>query len=168
MAKRLFLIRHGKAHDGLSGSSDFTRTLRESGKADSYNMAVRLAKKGIVPEQVISSPALRALSTAIRFSEVWGFPTANIRTDLSIYEAQLKTLLAISNKLDNVFKSAAIFGHNPGITDFANYLTDDSIANMPTSSVVVIDFPFDDWKYLSYQTGNILLFDYPKSTTEEL
>jgi phosphohistidine phosphatase len=169
MAKRLLLIRHGKANDSLPGSSDFTRTLTESGIADVYKMAERLKNNLEVPEVVISSPAARALSTALRFSEAWGLPPADISTDLSIYEAEMKTLLAVANKIDNSFQSAAIFGHNPGITEFANYLTsDDGIPNMPTCSVVVIDFPFDDWEQLSYQTGTILLFDYPKSHPNRL
>jgi phosphohistidine phosphatase len=169
MAKRLILIRHGKANDALAGYSDFTRTLRESGVADSYTMAERLSSRAMVPEIVISSPAVRALNTALRFSEVWGISAADIRTELDIYEAQPMTLLKIANSVDNAFGSAAIFGHNPGITEFANYLIgEDGVPNMPTSGVVVIDFPFDDWKYLTYQTGSVLLFDYPKSTRDGL
>jgi phosphohistidine phosphatase len=169
MAKRLFLIRHGKANNAQPGSSDFTRTLTDSGIADAYKMAERLKEKLELPQMMISSPAARALSTALRFSEAWEFPSADISTELSIYNAEMKTLLAVANKIDNSFGSAAIFGHNPGITEFANYLTsDDGIPNMPTCSVVVIDFPFDDWAQLSYQNGTILLFDYPKSHPNRL
>lgn len=168
MAKRLFLIRHSKANEGLPGSSDFTRTLKESGKADSQMMAERLMEKGLVPKHIISSPAARALSTAKVFSEVWGLAAAEITTEIFIYEADIQSLLSICNKLDNKINSVAIFGHNPGITEFANYLTDEGIVNMPTSSVVVIDFPDNNWKSLNYQTGGVLLFDYPKSTKDGL
>jgi phosphohistidine phosphatase len=168
MAKRLFLIRHGKANNLVTGATDFTRTLKESGVADSYMMAERLKDKGLIPQQVISSPATRALSTAQRFSEVWGLPSAEIKTELFIYEADTDSLLSILNNLDNKITSVAMFGHNPGITEFVNYLTDEGIVNLPTSGVVVIDFPFDDWQDLSYETGTVLLFDYPKSTKDWL
>jgi phosphohistidine phosphatase len=168
MAKRLFLIRHGKANDGLRGSSDFTRTLTESGAADASMMAERLKDEGLVPEHLVSSPAARALSTAQRFASAWGIPAADITTELWIYEADVQSLLAVLNKLDNAYQSVALVGHNPGITEFANYLTDEGIPDLPTSGVVVIDFPFNDWRQLSQQTGDVLLFDYPKSTREGL
>lgn len=168
MGKRLFLIRHGKANDPTSGSSDFVRTLKESGKADAHLMAERLKNQGMVPTHIISSPAARALGTAKVFSEVWGLATLDIKTELFIYEADITSLLSILNNLNNAFHDVAIFGHNPGITEFANYLTDEGIVNMPTSGVVVIDFPFDDWRQLSQQTGDVVLFDYPKGTKDGL
>jgi phosphohistidine phosphatase len=168
MAKRLFLIRHGKANDGMRGSSDFTRTLKESGAAEANMMAERLLSQKLVPQHVVSSPAARALSTAQQFASVWGIPAAGIQTELWIYEADVQSLLAVLNKLDNTFQSVALVGHNPGITEFANYLTDEGIPDMPTAGVVVINFPFSDWRQLSQETGDVLLFDYPKSTTEGL
>jgi phosphohistidine phosphatase len=168
MAKRLFLIRHGKANDGLSGSSDFKRTLATSGKADAIMMAERLRDNKFQPEHIVSSPASRALSTAKVFAEVWGLPTNKITTELFIYEADIESLLSVLNGIDNTYKSIAIFGHNPGITEFVNYLTDEGIVNLPTSGVIVIDFPYDDWAELNYQTGDVLLFDYPKSTKDGL
>ncbi len=60
----------------------------------------------------------------------------------------------------------AMFGHNPGFTDFANYLTDADIYNIPTSGVVVISFDVDDWAEISHHSGKVLLFDFPKSTEE--
>lgn len=164
MGKTLILVRHGKANHPISGTSDFSRTLKKSGIADSHMMAERLKDQGIIPEHVISSPAPRALSTAKAFSEIWGFPFTKIVTELFIYEADINALLSILNNLDNSFDSVALFGHNPAITEFANYLSDEGILNMPTSSVVVVDFPFKDWKYLGHETGTVSLFDYPEST----
>ncbi len=49
------------------------------------------------------------------------------------------------NKLNNDYDRIALFGHNPGLTDFINYLADAHVYNLPTAAVSVIDFPFDDW-----------------------
>ena len=163
MEKRLFLIRHGKANHPLPGASDFTRTLAESGELDVRKMAEKLKLQELVPEILVSSSAVRALSTATGFAEVWKSPVA-IRTEPSIYEAEVRSLLKVVNSLDNEYKSAAIFGHNPGITELANYLSNVNIPNIPTSGVVIINFPIEDWKYLTFESGTILLFDFPKST----
>ena len=163
MEKRLFLIRHGKANHPLQGASDFTRTLAESGEVDVRKMAGKLKLKDLVPEILVSSPAVRALSTATGFAEVWKSPVA-IHTESSIYEAEVRSLLKVVNSLDNDYQSAAIFGHNPGNTELANYLSNVNIPNIPTAGVVIIDFPMEDWKYLTYESGTILLFDFPKST----
>ena len=56
-----------------------------------------------------------------------------------------------------------MFGHNPGLTDLVNYLSDANIYNMPTCSVVMIEFPFENWNEVSADTGKVVLFDYPKS-----
>jgi len=163
MAKRLYLVRHGKANHPLQGASDFTRTLAESGENDVRRMAEKLQREDLVPDFLVSSPAVRALSTATGFAEVWKSSLA-IRIEPSIYEAEVRSLLKVINNLDNDYQSAALFGHNPGITELANYLSNVSIPNIPTAGIVIIDFPIDDWKYLTYESGTILLFDFPKST----
>jgi phosphohistidine phosphatase len=167
MEKRLFLIRHGKANHPAQGASDFTRTLAESGETDVRRMAEKLKNMDIVPDILVSSPAARALSTATGFAEVWKSPVA-IRTEPSIYEAEVRNLLKVVNNLNNRYPSAAIFGHNPGITELANYLSNVNIPNIPTAGVVVIEFPMDDWKYLTYESGTILLFDFPKTQISAL
>jgi phosphohistidine phosphatase len=163
MGKRLFLIRHGKANHPYQGASDFTRTLANSGEADVRRMAEKLKIMDLVPEILVSSPAVRALSTATAFAEIWKSPVP-IRTEPSIYEAEVRSLFKVANNLDKRYPSVAIFGHNPGITELANYLSNVNIPNIPTAGVVIIDFPIDDWKYLTYESGTILLFDFPKNT----
>jgi phosphohistidine phosphatase len=110
----------------------------------------------------VSSPALRAITTAGFFAEAWRIPLGEIQQEASIYEASVKDLLHVINKLPNEFDLIALFGHNPGLTDLTNYF-DGHLDNMPTCSVVLIEFPFDDWALVSATTGKILLFDYPKS-----
>ncbi|TCC91996.1 histidine phosphatase family protein [Pedobacter frigiditerrae] len=162
MAKQLLLIRHAKSDWGNAGLSDFDRPLNKRGKANAPEMAERLSKKKIVPQQIVSSPALRALTTAKFFADTWQIPLKNIKLKSDIYEASARTLLSVINNLDNQFDKIALFGHNPGLTGLANYF-DGNIDNMPTCSAVYIEFPFDDWKMISADTGKVLLFDYPKS-----
>ncbi|RYG03354.1 MAG: histidine phosphatase family protein [Chitinophagaceae bacterium] len=163
MAKRILLIRHAKSDWGNPSIRDFDRPLNKRGHAAAPEMARRMVRQNIYPELMVSSPALRALTTAKYFAKEWNVNESLIQTDKNIYEADIKNLLTVVNALHNEFHTIALFGHNPGLTDFANYLSDVNIYNMPTCSIVLLEFPFDDWHLVSGSTAKVLLFDYPKS-----
>jgi phosphohistidine phosphatase len=163
MPKQLMLVRHGKATHGFSEKSDFDRRLTDSGRRDAREMALKIKGKDFFPELLISSPAARALETAIQFADVWASPADSIRRDISIYEADTKSLLDVVLNIDDNLDKVTLFGHNPGITDLASYLTGANSPAMPTAAVVWIEFPFEEWKFISQETGTILLFDYPRT-----
>lgn len=163
MAKCILLVRHGKSDWAHSQMTDFERPLNHRGHKSSIEMAERASSKGIIPQLIVSSPANRAITTAQHFSEVWNIPIENIQLEPSIYEANTTALLQVLNKLDNQYDFIALFGHNPGLTDFSNFLADAHIYNMPTAGTVLIEFPFEDWALVSQHTGSLSSFDYPKN-----
>jgi phosphohistidine phosphatase len=162
MNKQLIIIRHAKSDWGNTNLSDFDRPLNKRGKANAPEMAKRLVKQHIVPELIVSSPALRALTTAKYFTDAWQLTLDNIQQEPAIYEASVKSLVKVVNGFDNKFNTIALFGHNPGLTDLVNYF-DGYINNMPTCSVILLEFTFDDWAMAAESTAKVLLFDYPKS-----
>jgi phosphohistidine phosphatase len=166
MAKQLLLVRHGKSDKDIPHVKDFDRPLNHRGNKNAHTMAEKLLEKGWTAPLLVSSPANRALSTAVHFAKVFNIPEEAIKTDLSIYEANTMALLKVVNGFPNQSEVIALFGHNPGITDFANYLTDADIYNIPTSGIVVINFDVSDWAEVSYHTGTMLLFDFPKNTDD--
>jgi phosphohistidine phosphatase len=166
MAKQLILVRHGKSDWATGGISDFDRPLNHRGHKNAPEMAERLSKKALVPQLIVSSPAKRALTTAKHFGDVWKMPQQDIQQESDIYEANPTALLHVVNRLNNSYERVALFGHNPGLTDFVNYLADAHIYNMPTAGLAVIDFPVDDWAEVSQHTGKLFLFDAPKNAGE--
>src|SRR5687768_11287079 len=140
MAKELIIIRHAKSDWENTNLKDFDRPLNKRGKANAPEMAHRLLNQNIIPQLIVSSPALRALTTAKFFADTWQIPLKEIKQEPSIYEAGVKTLLKVVNQFDNQFDKIAMFGHNPGFTDLVNYF-DGFIDNMPTCSVVLLEFP---------------------------
>lgn len=161
--KQLIIVRHAKSDWGDLNLKDFDRPLNPRGHKNAPEMVERLINKQVVPNAMVSSPALRALTTAKYFAAGWKFEADKLTTNPSIYEANTKTLLNVVNGFDDEFDTIALFGHNPGLTDLVNYLTDEYIVNMPTCSMVIIEFPFDEWKLISGDTGKLTLFDFPKS-----
>ena len=163
MGKRIVLIRHGKSDWADSSMTDFERPLNHRGHKNALEMAERLSRKGLVPELIVSSPAKRAITTAQHFSDIWHIAKNDIQQESTIYEANSTALLHVVSSLDDRFSFVSLFGHNPGLTDFTNFLADAHIYNIPTAGTVVIDFPFDSWAMVSYHTGELVSFDFPKN-----
>ena len=75
--KRVVIVRHGKSVP-YGYDDDFSRDLRERGKNDAKLVSQELNKKGIFPDEMISSPAKRAIKTARIFAENLNFKKRNI------------------------------------------------------------------------------------------
>ncbi len=163
MNKKLLIVRHAKSDWGGLGISDFDRPLNPRGFKDAPVMGKRLFAKEIKPELMISSTALRAITTAKLIAQEIGFPEKEILHERKIYEASHQQLLKLVNDFDDDKGLIAVFGHNNGVTDLAVYLTDADIYNIPTCGMVLISFPFDHWEMVSKNTGEVLFYDYPKN-----
>lgn len=162
MAKQLLLIRHAKSDWGNFDLKDFDRPLNQRGLQNAPEMGERLFIKNILPDGIVSSPALRAITTAQLMANKIAFNSEEIIQNPNIYLANDQQLLSIVTSLNNNLNIVALFGHNPGITDFANYLTHTNIYNLPTCGMVYISFDTDNWKTVSGGTGQLLWDDYPK------
>lgn len=160
--KSLYLIRHAKSSWADLEMKDFDRPLNDRGKKNAPFMGKWLAQENIHPDLIISSPAKRAITTARKIAKEIDYLKDKIIQDKNIYEASVKTLLQIVNQIENEQNIVFLFGHNPGFTDFANYLTGENISNIPTCGIVQINFEIDDWKEVSKDLGTLIRFEYPK------
>ncbi|RKR85233.1 phosphohistidine phosphatase [Mucilaginibacter gracilis] len=158
--KRLMIVRHAKSDWDDASLSDFERPLNHRGKQAAPDMAARLLKDGIIPQYLLSSPALRAKTTADIFAKTLGL--AQPSYNKAIYEASYPTLLNMVNNLPNAYNFVAIFRHNPGLSNLLFNLTGE-LYDMPTCTVAIIDFEFDFWNMVSADTGTITYYDYPKN-----
>lgn len=144
--KTLILVRHAKSdRKGDPAIRDFDRPLNRRGERDAPAMAKRLAGSGIRVDALVSSPAVRALSTAEAFSERLGLP---VRTDERIYEADVAALQVVARDFDDRLNRVALFGHNPGLSDFLRYLTEENYSDLPTAGIAVVELPLKSWKHV--------------------
>lgn len=163
--KQILIVRHAKSDRNDPTLADFDRPLSERGHKNATEMAKRLVKQDIIPAQIVSSPALRAISTANHFADTLGIDRADIIKNRDIYEASATTLLKVINGFNDESDITALFGHNPGLSEIAFQLSDNSgLDNLPTCGMALIEFPFEKWSMVSRGTGKLLLFDFPKST----
>jgi len=151
MIKDLFLIRHAESGHP-SGVNDFDRPLNDKGHIEAEKMSNKFIHYQLLPKFIISSPAKRALSTAMIFAEALHFSGQQIQPENMIYEATLSSLLSIVNHLPDEQDRVALFGHNPGITEFAEYLSGEHIGNIHTAGIIHIQFS-TSWQFVSGGTG---------------
>ena len=160
--KTLYLVRHAKSSWNHPELTDIKRPLNKRGKRDAPFMGNLLAKGKIKVDQIISSPAIRAYSTAKIFASAIGYPLENINLDKNIYEADSYDLLQIIHGLDNKIDFVMLFGHNPGLTELYNKLSNKPIGNLPTCAATAIEFDIKYWEEVETFTGKLKFFEYPK------
>src|SRR5690554_6487659 len=138
--KRIVLVRHAKAVPH-GYDDDFNRDLLDSGIVDSQRVSGELKNRNVLPDRIISSPALRALKTARIFAEVLGYDQQNIRKNPEIYNGLTTAeFVDIIKTLPRDAKTVFFFGHNPDFENFAQNLITKYIHEMPTCATLVIDF----------------------------
>ena len=155
--KTLYLIRHAKSDWNNPQLKDIERHLNERGYAAANYMSQKFGK---TPDLIISSPAIRAISTALIFARNLNYNANNIVIKQELYESIALDYMSVINSIDNKFESALLFAHNPTISDVAQELTQSLPMDMPTCAIAGISFDTNDWK--KAKTGELVLFDYPK------
>lgn len=161
--KTLYLIRHAKSDWENGNLSDIERPLNERGYRDAHAMGQKLKDKNIHPELFVSSPAIRAYTTALIFSKVFEYPANHILLQPDLYEtpekAYLRVVAGIQAQAGNLF----LFAHNPSISQFAGLLTGTIFDDIPTCGVTCIELNINDWKDIKAKCGKLQFFDFPKN-----
>lgn len=166
MKKTLVLVRHATAEDSNFRTKDFDRNLNNKGLAEAARMGKWLAGSGIRPDLFITSPASRAYKTAEIISGELGVNSASLISDATIYEGGPQSYLNVVNSVPENFSMLILFGHNPDITYFAEYLTGSNIGSMKKGSIAIIDFEDMNWAEISAKTGNLNLYKTPGEVRE--
>lgn len=164
--KKLIIIRHAKSSWDNPDLDDFDRPLNKRGIKDAPRMGKRLKEKRVTPDIMLSSPAKRAFATCQAIATVLQFDHAKIKTDKRLYHANEDKILHVVRSLKDSPRESEevvmIFGHNPGLTAFANALLNETIDNIPTCGIVAAKLSVERWQDVTFGCGEILFFDFPK------
>lgn len=163
--KKLIFIRHGKAEDTAPEFSDFERSLTARGKAISKQVACELMEKENSPGIMITSPAFRALETAIIFANEFGVGPDKIVINSNLYSnMDFKYLNKIISLITEDTDTITLFGHNPSFSGITNSLCRDGCDFMPKCGVVCISFNIKTWKDIKPDTGKLEYFLKPEKS----
>ncbi len=162
MERRLFIIRHGKSDWDHEDLDDIDRPLAGRGIRNAGEMAQRLSSMGLIPEMVFSSPASRALNTALIMSRVWELEPPTLQIHDSLYMAYVSEISEVVAEAPAEVLNLAVCGHNPSFTAYANQFLEEPLDNLPTAGVVVVTLYSESWKNISRSHVRGTYVDYPK------
>jgi phosphohistidine phosphatase len=164
--RTLYITRHAKSSWSEPGLDDFHRPLNDRGRRDAPFMASVFRSRNEPVDLLVSSPAVRALTTAQVFARELGIAPMAIVEDRFLYLAGLPALIKRVNTLPDTATRVMLFGHNPGLSELAEHLGDDDLGEVPTCAVIRIDLPIDHWSEASMGLGTVVWYDHPKHHPE--
>lgn len=91
-------------------------------------------------------------------------PNESLVLDSRLYLAEAGQILTVARDLDESWQHVVIFGHNPGMHEFAeNILARAHVAKMPTCSSVLIALPTEYWGLAEWSTAQLIGHITPRS-----
>jgi phosphohistidine phosphatase len=142
--KTLLLMRHASSGWDEMSLSDRARPLDAKGERELMRMARRCSEHVMRPDLIVSSPAVRAVTTARALAERFGQRADDIRIDDRLYCGSARALLDVVQGLDDRLDHVAIVGHNPELSELGHYLAAD-IDKLPTCSIASLAFDAPTW-----------------------
>lgn len=162
MERKLFIVRHGKSSWDEEGLDDIDRPLAERGLRNADTMAHRMKELGEIPELILTSPANRALNTALIMAKIWKLDSASLKIDDTLYMAYVPEIEEVVGQAPASVRNLAIFGHNPSFTLYANKFLSDSLDNLPTAGIVLVTLESESWNGINRTMVKKTYVDYPK------
>lgn len=166
-AYELIIMRHAKSDWNNELLSDFDRPLNNRGMKDAPRMARWMGNTNLVPNLIVSSPALRAKQTASEIIDELKIPDESVVFDRRMYLASTETLLQIIRETDPACKTLMIVGHNPGLENLALDLCKTEIPMNPSGSLLttanIVHLRLDKtWNAIARNQGELLQVVRPK------
>jgi phosphohistidine phosphatase len=171
MTRELLILRHGKS-DWSAGTDDFHRPLLDRGKRAAQRIGVWLARQGLLPDYVVSSPAERAIVTAEKCYKAMGCSARQIHRDKNVYEAGPQQLLQVLAACPDEAQRVLLVGHNPGLEQLLEYLVAGELPAtadgklLPTATLARLTMPAD-WRQLESGCAELVSLTRPASLPEK-
>lgn len=154
--KELIILRHSKSSWDYN-VDDINRPLSESGIHKIEKIAEESKTIFKNTEIIFSSNANRALHTSIILIDKLKLSLNNLIISNNLYTFSFNDILKFILEIDDKVSRVVIVGHNPALTDIANYFSENKILNLPTSRWVKLIFNKDNWSTINNRDIQISL-----------
>jgi phosphohistidine phosphatase len=167
----LSLLRHAKSSWSDARLKDCERPLNERGERDASRMGAFMARRGLVPDLVLCSTALRARRTLdLVLPRFGGRPAPQVINEDALYLASPGILLRFIRQVGAGVRHIMVVGHDPGLHSLALQLAasghrEDMQAledKFPTTGLAVIAFDLQAWSEVQPGGGHLEVFMTPK------
>ncbi len=171
--RQLLLLRHAKSSWDRPDLDDAARPLNARGQRAAPLMGRYISGRGLVPDLVLCSTAVRARQTLELVTAEWetvGDTETKVTMRSSLYLASAGELSSMVRRMDDEAERVMFIGHNPGMAAFARLLSEEGdpeglkamAAKFPTAALAVIDLDISSWKNTAPGTGVLQSFVRPK------
>lgn len=169
MTLRLILTRHAKSSWDDASMEDHDRPLNKRGRQSADAVGAWLAKRGYVPDFVLSSDSVRTRETWDRMAPHFAAPQQIIWTP-ALYLAGPSAFLQALRSVKEA-KTVLMLGHNPGVSHFASAIVGvpprhDRFGDYPTCATMVADFDVAGWGEVMPGSGRAVDFVVPRELME--
>jgi len=151
-------MRHAEPNLNIIGVKDINRSLNKIGTNDAEMMGKRIKIKKYIPDIIISSPAVRALSTAKVIARIINYPFSKIIINRNIYYSSYQDILEIIQNVSNKYDTLMISGHNPTLHHLSQTLTEEQVFSFPTCSIFCIQFDVEHWNQIGVGEKKFMIF----------
>jgi phosphohistidine phosphatase len=145
-------MRHAKSDWDADYEQDHERPLNGRGIKTARVVGEVLAEKGLIPELVISSTALRARLTAELAIEAGGWD-ATLILEPELYGTGPEAAMTVAGRAPEV-ERLMLVGHQPAWSMLVHGLTG-QVTEMKTATVAVVELPGDDWTEVAPNRGTL-------------
>lgn len=167
--RHLTLVRHAKSDWKNADLKDCDRPLNRRGLREAPQMAERLAAQDIRPDLMLTSPAVRALETARVFAKTLEYPLRRLKTEDRLYLGPAADILEVVRGVGSRVRHLMIFGHNPGLSEFAASLTNDpELGELPTCAVYTMELDVRSWVDVRFGEATNASLSHPRSLLDLL
>jgi phosphohistidine phosphatase len=160
--RTLYICRHAKSDRGPGHASDHDRPLNERGLRNAPFMARLFAERGEPVDLLLSSTALRAVSTASFHAAHLGMADPDIELRAELYLASVQRIMDVLHTIPDHQPRVMLFGHNPGLSQLVEHLAGEGLGDLPTGSIVRVDLHVNEWSAAARGTGTTVWWDHPK------
>jgi phosphohistidine phosphatase len=162
--KILQIARHAKSNWDYEQIADIDRPLKEKGIERAYQVSHKIKQENLIPDLIITSPANRAMHTAVIFARVLGVPLTRLSINQLLYDASMGQIMELISHTSNDVDTLMILGHNPDFTQLVNQFARTLIPNLTTGTAVSFIFKTDSWKKINRERVEKQINHFPDKT----
>lgn len=147
----VYLLRHADAAPREGGQDDHDRDLSPKGQRQARRLGQFLDEASQIPEQFVSSTAVRARRTAELLAGQWSGEVP-LRSTHALYQAAPADVVNELHTLSRSIQSVLMVGHEPAWSAVVSRLIGSANVSLPPGTCVKIDVA-PNWANLQFGDG---------------
>ena len=153
------LLRHAKSDWKGDYGHDRERPLNKRGVRSAQAVGRFVARYGLTPELVLTSPAVRTATTANLAADA-GSWNSDIVSVPDLYGAEPNTVLSLIREIDGA-ERVMVVGHEPTMSGFVGRMTGSHL-RVPTAALASLRLFYSRWADSGWGTAEVELYIRPR------